>query len=111
MKITLAIRSPILSLVLALGGVAASFGVAAPAVAGDYGQVEYSCYQCLRDAIYADITLIDRLEADPYVDDGIKGPQISAARDEINRLRKILGPVVDQGALPCCYTRPPIYVR
>ncbi len=111
MKIALATRSLIVSLVLTLGGLAASLGVAAPAVAGDYGQVGYPCYECLRDAIYADITLIDRLEADPYVDDGIKGPQISAARVEINRLRKILGPVEDEGAFPCCYTRPPIYVR
>ena len=82
-----------------------------PASAGDYGKVESSCYRCLRDAIYADVSLIARLEADPYIDDGIKGPQIEAARAEIDRLRKILGPVEDVGAFPCCYTRAPIYVR
>lgn len=100
-----------LLVLFSLGGVLAAAGVAAPAAAGDYGQFDYSCYQCLRDAIYADIKLIDRLEADPDIDDGIKGPQITAARADIHRLRKILGPIEDQGTAPCCYTRPPIYVR
>lgn len=106
-----AIPSLILSLMVFLGGLVASLTLAAPAVAGDYGQVEYSCYQCIRDAIYADVTLIDRLEANPDIDDGIKGPQIVAARADIHRLRKILGPFEDQGTAPCCYTRKPIYVR
>jgi hypothetical protein len=86
-------------------------GIASPAGAGEYGQIENGCYQCIRDAIYADVKLIDRLEADPDVDDGIKGPQIIAARADIRRLRKLLGPVEDWGTVPCCYTRPPLYIR
>jgi len=85
--------------------------IAAPVAAGEYGQIDETCYQCLRDAIYADVKLIDRLEANPDVDDGIKGPQIVAARADIHRLRKILGPVEDHGTEPCCYTRPPLYIR
>lgn len=97
--------------VVALGGILAGVGMVAPANAGEFGQVEYSCYQCVRDAIYADITLIDQLEADPDIDDGIKGPQIVAARADIHRLRKILGFFEDYGTAPCCYTRPPLYIR
>jgi len=96
---------------LSLGGLLALVCAAAPAAAGDYGQIEDSCYRCLRDAIYADIKLIDRLEANPDIDDGIKGPQITAARADIHHLRKILGPIEDQGTAPCCYTRRPLYIR
>jgi hypothetical protein len=92
-------------------GLVASLGAVVPAAAGDYGQIENGCYQCVRDAIYADIKLIDRLEANPDVDDGIKGPQIVAARADIHRLRRILGPFEDQGTAPCCYTRPSLYIR
>jgi hypothetical protein len=96
---------------LALGGFLAFVCIASPAAAGDYGQIENSCYQCMRDAIYADVKLIDRLEANPDIDDGIKGPQIIAARADIHRLRKMLGPVEDQGTEPCCYARPTLYIR
>jgi hypothetical protein len=100
-----------LAATVVLGGVLAGVGLIASAAAGDFGQVEYSCYQCTRDAIYADTKLIDRLEADPDVDDGIKAPQIVAARADIHRLRKLLGPFEDEGTAPCCYTRPPLHVR
>ncbi|MFY9696141.1 MAG: hypothetical protein WA776_09340 [Xanthobacteraceae bacterium] len=96
---------------LALGGVLTFVGIASPVAAGEYGQIENSCYQCIRDGIYADLKLIDRLEANPDVDDGIKGPQIVAARVDIHRLRKLLGPVEDQGTEPCCYTRRSLYIR
>ena len=43
--------------VLSLGVFVALAGAVLPAIAGDYGQVEYSCTQCLRDAIDDDITL------------------------------------------------------
>ncbi len=79
--------------------------------AGEYGQIENGCYQCIRDAIYGDVKLIDRLEANPDIDDGIKGPQIIAARADIHHLRKLLGPVDDSGTAPCCYTRRPLYIR
>ncbi len=100
-----------LAAILSLAGIVASLAAIVPASAGEYGQIENGCYQCVRDAIYADTKLIDRLEANPDVDDGIKGPQIVAARADIHRLRKILGPFEDQGTAPCCYTRPPLYIR
>ncbi len=96
---------------LALGGFLAIVGIAAPAAAGEYGQIDDTCYQCIRDAIYTDVKLIDRLEANPDIDDGIKASQIIAARADIHRLRKILGLVEDQGTEPCCYTRRPLYIR
>jgi hypothetical protein len=96
---------------LALGGLLAVVCFTSPVEAGDSGQIENGCYQCVRDAIYADIKLIDRLEANPDVDDGIKGPPIVAARADIHRLHKILGPFEDQGTAPCCYTRPSLYIR
>jgi hypothetical protein len=96
---------------LAVGGLLAFVCIAAPVAAGEYGQIEDSCYQCIRDAIYADIKVIDRLEANPDIDEGIKGPQIIAARADIHRLRAILGPVEDVGPQPCCYTRKPLYIR
>ena len=100
-----------LAAAVSLGGLAALLCAAMPAAAGDYGQVEYSCHQCIRDAIYADVTLINRLEADPDIDDGVRGPQVVAARADIHRLRKLLGPFEDRGTAPCCYTRPPLYIR
>ena len=96
---------------IALGSLLAIVCVASPLAAGEYGQIDATCYQCIRDAIYADVKLIDRLEANPDVDEGVKGPQIVAARADIHRLRKILGPVEDQGTEPCCYTRKPLYIR
>jgi len=96
---------------IALGGFLVFLYTASPAASGEYGQIENGCYQCIRDAIYADVKLIDRLEANPDVDEGIKGPQIIAARADIHRLRKLLGPVEDQGTAPCCYTRRPLYIR
>ena len=40
-----------------------------------------------------------------------KGPQIIAARADIHRLRAMLGPLECSGTEPCCYTRPPLYIR
>ena len=56
-----------------LCGFVACVCIASPAAAGDYGQTEQSCYWCSRDGIYADVSLIDHLEANPDVDDGVKG--------------------------------------
>ena len=96
---------------LALGGLLAFVCIAAPVAAGEYGQIDDSCYQCIRDAIYADVKLIDRLEANPDIDEGIKGPQIIAARADIHRLRAMLGPLEQESAEPCCYTRRPLFIR
>jgi hypothetical protein len=94
-----------------LGGLLAFVCGALPAAAGDFGQVEDLCYRCIRDAIYADVSLINHLEANPDLDDGVKGPQIIAARADIHRLRALLGPVLPMGIEPCCYSRPRLYIR
>ena len=79
-------------------------------------------YWCTRDAIYAQFKLIARLETDPDVDEGVKGPLITAARAEIHRLRAtiseppprawatIASPLPERPA-PCCYARKPLYLR
>jgi hypothetical protein len=82
-----------------------------PARAGDFFQDGVFCYWCIRDAIYANTKLIAHLEANPDVDEAVKGPIIFAAHAEIHRLRRLIGPIGDTGALPCCYSRKPIYVR
>ena len=86
-------------------------GMASPAVAGDYGQTEAPCYWCIRDAIYDDFSLIAHREANPDIDEGVKGPEITAARADIHRLRAILGPPQQGNAEPCCYARRPLYIR
>jgi hypothetical protein len=85
--------------------------LASSAVAGENAQSQDFCYWCVRDAIYEDVTLIDHLEANPDVDDGVKGPTIVAARADIHRLRATLGPLQPTGTTPCCYARKPLYVR
>ncbi len=88
---------------------------AAPARAGGFfgffGEPDPQCYWCIRDAIYQDIKLINHLEANPDIDDSVRGPQIVAARADIQRLRRLLGPVQNVGIEPCCYSRRRIYVR
>jgi len=98
---------------IALSGLFAFVYFASPAVAGDFGRVEFSCYWCTRDAIYEDVKLINHLEANPDVDDGVKGPQIIAARADIHRLRALLGPTAqtETETEPCCYSRTPLYIR
>ena len=64
-----------------------------------------------RDAIYADISAINRLEANPDIDEAVKAPLIVAARADIHRLRRLLGPLVPTAPTPCCYARKPLYVR
>src|SRR3984957_18765583 len=62
----------------------------APARAGGFWACTDTAYWCTRDAIYAQFRRIARLEADPDVDEGVKGPLIAAARAEIHRLRKTI---------------------
>jgi hypothetical protein len=83
----------------------------APARAGDFWQPSEQCYGCVRDAIYDRFSLIARMEANPDVDEGVKGPAITAARAEIHRLRATIGPPPREWATPCCYARKPIHVR
>jgi hypothetical protein len=104
-------------------GVVLAFAFAtAPARAGDSWGCSDTAYWCTRDAIYAQFKLIARLEADPDVDEGVKGPLITAARAEIHRLRAtiteppprawatIASPLPVRPA-PCCYTRKSVYLR
>jgi hypothetical protein len=55
--------------------------------------------------------LIAHLEANPDVDEAFKGPIVLAARADVHRLRKILGPGERISAAPCCYFRKRLYVR
>ena len=48
---------------LALSGLLAFVCIASPVAAGEYGRADASCYQCVRDGIYADVKMIGRLEA------------------------------------------------
>ena len=96
---------------LGLGGVLALLCMASPVVAGDFAPADATCYWCIRDAIFSNVALINHLEANPDIDEGMKGPQIVAARADIQRLRRLLGPVQDVRIEPCCYARPPLHIR
>ena len=85
--------------------------ITSPAWAGDAPQAPDNCYWCTRDAIYQRNELIALLEANPDVDEAVKGPQITAARAEIRALQKTLGPPQWDWATPCCYTRKAINIR
>ena len=94
----------------------------APARAGASWGCSDTAYWCTRDAIYAQFKLIARLEANPDIDEGVKGPLITAARAEIHRLRAtiseppprawatIASPLPEKPA-PCCYTRKSLHLR
>jgi hypothetical protein len=96
---------------LSLCALLAIRAVASPVRAGDALQAPDNCYWCTRDAIYQRSELIALLEADPNVDEAIKGPQITAARAEIHALRRTLGPAQWDWATPCCYMRKAINIR
>jgi hypothetical protein len=97
--------------ILSLCGMLALLCAASPVRADDFWQPHEQCYWCIRDAIYHDVKLINHLEANPDVDEAVKGPQILAARAEIHRLRVLLGSVQDFGPELCCYTRRPLHIR
>jgi len=95
---------------------------ASPARAGVFWGCTDTPYWCTRDAIYAQFKLIARLEADPDIDEAVKGPLITAARAEIHCLRATIseppphewttiGSPFHQALTPCCYTRKPLYLR
>jgi hypothetical protein len=86
-------------------------GIVSPVFAGEYWQPAPPCYWCVRDAIYDDVSLIAHREANPDVDEAVKGPDVTAARADIHRLRATLGPVVETGPEPCCYARAPLHIR
>jgi hypothetical protein len=96
---------------LAVGGLFALACTASPVMAGDAAAVDAPCYWCVRDAIYTDVAFINSLEANPDIDDAIKGPQIFSTRADIHRLRALLGPLNIEGPEPCCYARKPMFIR
>lgn len=97
---------------LVLAGILLSLaGIVCSARAGEFWQPAAPCYWCIRDAIYDDVTLIAHREANPDVDEAVKGPEITAARADIHRLRALLGPPVQTGPEPCCYARVPVHIR
>jgi hypothetical protein len=108
--------------VVALCGLLVFGFAAAPARAGGFWACNDTAYWCTRDAIYRQVKLIARLEADPDIDEAVKGPLITAARAEIHRLRAtisgppprgwatIASPLPERPA-PCCYTRKQLYLR
>jgi hypothetical protein len=96
---------------LSLCALLAVSAIASPVRAGDAWQAPDNCYWCTRDAIYQRNELIALLEANPDVDEAIKGPQITAARAEIRALRGTLGPPRWDWPTLCCYTRKAINIR
>jgi hypothetical protein len=97
--------------ILSLCGFLALLCAVSSARAGDFWHPDEQCYWCIRDAIYHDVKLINHLQANPDVDEAVKGPQILAARADIYRLRVLLGPRQDSGLEPCCYARRPLHIR
>jgi|SRR5581483_5084620 len=96
---------------LSLGALLAVSTIASPARAGDDYWRAHDRYWRTRDSIYERTRLIAWLEANPDVDEAIKGPQITAARAEIHALRRTLGPPEWDWATPCCYARKAIRIR
>lgn len=83
-----------------------------PAMAGDDGHNGYAAYwRETHDAIYQLENRIAVLEADPEIDDGYRAPIITATRAEILRLRATLRRAEWRWTVPCCYSRPPVYIR
>jgi hypothetical protein len=98
-------------LICLLGAALIAATVALPARAGGVWGPADVCEPCTRDAIYALFNRIAFLEARPDIDDAVKGPEITAARAEIRRLRAMLGPPRWDWPTPCCYSRKPLVLR
>lgn len=86
-----------------------------PATAGQYWHSGYGSHDGhwreTHRAIYRLENLIALLEADPATDDGFKAPIINRARADIRRLRATLDRAQWRWPTPCCYSRPPVYIR
>jgi hypothetical protein len=95
-----------------LGLAVAFFGISAPATADDFWRGRDHTYWHIRHAIYQRVNRIAWLEANPDVDESVKGPAITTARAEIRHLRAKLGPPLPtRFYVPCCYARRPLYIR
>jgi hypothetical protein len=83
---------------------------ASPVLAG-CGPYGAPCWRHAHHVIYHMQNDIAFLEADPYVDDGYKGPIINHLHHKVLHIRAIIGPRWPHWPTPCCYSRRPIYIR
>jgi hypothetical protein len=83
----------------------------APAKAGSDEYWEHGRWHAARHAIYELENGIAFFEADPEIDDGYKAPVIGGNRGAVARARTRLPGAQWRWTSPCCYSRPPIYIR
>lgn len=83
---------------------------ASPALAG-CGSYGARCWEHAHRVIYHMQNHVAFLEADPYVDDGYKGPIIDHLHHKVLHIRAAIGPRWPHWPTPCCYSRRPIYIR
>ena len=69
------------------------------------------CWLHAHRGIYHKHELIAYLEANPDVDDSVKGPLITRLHHKMLAKRARIGPRWPVWPTPCCYSRKPIYVR
>jgi hypothetical protein len=93
-----------------LGGILGFAGASSPALAGCDG-APWQCFWPAHHAIYHMENHIAFLQADPYADDGYKGPIIDHLHRKILRIRAKVGMRWPHWPTPCCYSRRPIYIR
>jgi hypothetical protein len=97
--------------IVALSAVLLAYG-AAPAAAGHHWHGHRGArWHAVHHALYELENSIAFLEADPEVDDGFRAPIISRADARIARLRRSLPRPQWRWISPCCYSRPPLYIR
>lgn len=90
--------------------VIAMAGMASPALAG-CGRQGDRCWEHAHHVIYHMQNRIAFFEADPYVDDGYKGPIIDHLHRKVLRIRAVIGERWPHWPTPCCYSRRPIHIR
>ncbi|MGH6677087.1 MAG: hypothetical protein ACRECE_12800 [Xanthobacteraceae bacterium] len=96
-------------LILLCGLLGVTF-TASPALAG-CGPYGARCWEHAHHVIYHMQNRIAFLEADPYIDDGYKGPIITHLHRKVLHIRAVIGPHWPHWPTPCCYSRRPIYIR
>jgi hypothetical protein len=69
------------------------------------------CWLRAHRVIYHKQNHIAFLEADPDADDGVKGRIITHLHYKVLHIRAYIGPRWPHWPTPCCYSRPPLYVR
>lgn len=82
---------------------------ASPALAGCRGGEH--CWLHAHRLIYHAHNRIAYLEANPDIDDSVKGPLITRLHHKMLRVRAKIGPRWPVWPTPCCYSRKPIYIR